>query len=356
MNNSLLAAFNIYLQAVESQKTSSAQFCQDLINFCHQNIQFYRELKNSQEFKELLMQFTEEKFNLHISLEQITDSLEKASFSIIAEEYPFPIGKYPTDLFINDAGQLASTIEFIMKNLWPPSQKINLKSDKLFCIGSCFATNIANHLSNIGAHVHTTVIAENINSPRNNLDLFRYFDTGVPSGLFTSNNIIAKFNPDEIRNNFVSSDVLILTLGCAFSLISQSTGLPQDRLSPDSAFDKPTTQSIKSQLLEIFNIAKRNNIKKIFMSVSPVPLAGTLIHNANPYVSDMVSKSILRSAANEICEEYDDIFYIPTFEIFRQTALHTYFPTFGLHDGFSRHVNEDIVKEAIASFIKFYAV
>ena len=156
---------------------------------------------------------------------------------------------------------------------------------------------------------------------------------------------------DHVRENFKTSNVLILTLGCSFSLIDSITGLPVDKVSKKSVFDNPSVEEIKNNIIGILDVAKSYGYRRVFVTVSPVPLAGTLLYNGNPFISDTVSKSKLRSAIDEVCFVEPSVTYFPSFEVFRQLSLHSFFPTLGLDDNYSRHVNEDMVNFIINKFL-----
>ena len=188
---------------------------------------------------------------------------------------------------------------FVLEAMKPPAHapaRRRLAEASFFCVGSCFATNVAWHLSRLGARIHTTVLAESINSPRNNVDLFHYLDTGERRGLLLRDDIRELAALDEIRAAFLASDTLVLTLGCAYSLVSGATGEPLSRLEPGARFGRPTASSVAASLAGIVDTCEARGFRDIFMTVSPVPLAGTLAHDQNPFVSDAASMAILRAA------------------------------------------------------------
>jgi hypothetical protein len=320
-----------------------------LIQFSFKNVQFGLLVKDSAPFR---VEVTN-RFGLTITDAEWQEVVRAATINIVAEEHSFPLGRYPENLSIQTPDEMDAALDAVFgpENT---GELLSIQDAKIFCIGSCFATNVAYYLQKIGATVSTAVIAENINSPRNNVDLFRYFATQQASGLLTSQKLLKNNEIASIRENFLQSDVLVLTLGCAFSLIDAATGAPIDKLQKGAAFDNPTVEEIKAQLAEIFGIVKASGFRKIFVTVSPVPLAGTLLHGGNPYVSDAASKAKLRAAIDEICASDSLVIYFPSFEAFRQLAMHTHFPTFGLADGYSRHVNPDIVEKVVNRFTKKY--
>ena len=245
---------------------------------------------------------------------------------------------------------------FVLEAMKPPAHapaRRRLAEASFFCVGSCFATNVAWHLSRLGARIHTTVLAESINSPRNNVDLFHYLDTGERRGLLLRDDIRELAALDEIRAAFLASDTVVLTLGCAYSLVSGATGEPLSRLEPGARFGRPTASSVAASLAGIVDTCEARGFRDIFMTVSPVPLAGTLAHDQNPFVSDAASKAILRAALEEVLVTRP-VRYIPSFEVFRQGALHAHFPVMGLEDGNSRHVDAAIVESVIRRFVDLH--
>ena len=324
------------------------EFLALLSDYCHRNIQFVLALKKRELDVELVNNFK--------GVELAAGDLEKFSgqlpLSVLNQEYSWPVGRYPGNLFIENYDHIASFVNYVVAPPHP-SRVSRLQDSRFFCVGSCFASNVSKALQKLDVDVHTTILSENINSPRNNVDLFRYLDTGAVEGLLLSEEAEVE-KLDELaglRDKFRSCNTLILTLGCAYSLICLDTGRPLRKPVGRCGFDRPSVHQIADYLDQIVAVCLKNSYERIFLTVSPVPLAGTLIHNQNPFITDSASKSMLRAAVEELCEDNPLVEYVPAFEVFRQAALHASMPTFGLSDGCSRHVDEVITRLVLERFL-----
>jgi hypothetical protein len=312
--------------------------------YSYTNIQFYLALKSRSLDDLFYLTFK----NLNKSL--LDEFLANASINVLGEEEKFVTCRYPQNLFINSLDDLDHLIFSMFKqNQNQKNQIRNLKDVNFFCIGSCFATNIAIELKKNKSKCSATVLAEAINSPRNNLDLFKFFFSGERNGLLLDSSFIDNDELNSAKYSFYKSDTLILTLGCAYTLLSEEN-LPIKKPTINSKFDCPELEDIIDQLKLIIIIC--DHYQDIFISVSPVPLAGTLHSHGNPFYSDMCSKSLLHVALSRVINENPKIKYIPSFEIFRQLSIHSSFPFFGMMDGNSRHPDTRITGLVVKNFIK----
>ena len=192
-----------------------------LIDYCHQNIQFYLALRNNKEaFARGLIAGLPGLLNPA----DVDHVVERSSISVVSEEHKFASGKYPGGVFFRSMEEMRPAIRAIM-SYCRADTKSRLEDARFFCIGSCFATNVAYELSALGASVSTTVLSENVNSPRNNRDLFRYFDGGAKSGLLCDESLLQEESLERIRSEFLGANTLVMTLGCAYSLVS-AAGVP----------------------------------------------------------------------------------------------------------------------------------
>ena len=348
--NPHLASFLTYAQSrfPDLGAVKNPDFFSVLGDYCHQNIQFVLALKKNELNGELIDCF------LGASLEagELDRFAGQLPLSVLNQEYSWPAGRYPGNLFIENYDHFSAFIKYVVAPQHP-SRISRLKDSRFFCVGSCFASNVSKALLKLNAEVHTTILSENINSPRNNVDLFRYLDAGAVEGLLLSEEAEVEKLEDlaGLRDKFTASNTLILTLGCAYSLISLDTGRPLRKPVGRCGFDRPSVHKIADYLDQIVAVCLKNNYERIFLTVSPVPLAGTLIHNQNPFITDSASKAMLRAAVEEICDENPLVEYVPAFEVFRQAALHSSLPTFGLSDGCSRHVDEVITGLVLERFL-----
>jgi hypothetical protein len=351
--NPHIAGFLTYAQSrfPDIGTIDSPDFFSLLGDYCHQNIQFALALKNSELDAGLFDGF----HGVKLESGDLGRFAGQMPLSVLNQEYNWPVGRYPNNLFIQNYDHIGQFVDYVVMPQ-DASRISRLQDSRFFCVGSCFASNVSKALQKLGADVHTTILSENINSPKNNVDLFRYLDTGEVGGLLLSEESEVEKIQDlaGLRDKFTACNTLILTLGCAYSLISLDTGHSLRKPAGRCGFDAPTVGKIADYLHQIVVICLKNHYRRIFLTVSPVPLAATLIHNKNPFITDSASKAMLRASVEEVCGDYPEVEYVPAFEVFRQAALHASFPTFGLTDGCSRHVDEVIVGLVLEKFLKTY--
>lgn len=342
----LIGRFLEYLKSRQSGNLHSAEFLKNaLAAFCHENIQFYLRARDSKDFQQALVAHCRPALNE----DTVQEIVESVSIAVLFEEKKPLVGRYPQNIFCRSAEDAFSWIDQIYPKI-KSENRLELRSANILCIGSCFATNLAKHLSSTGANVKSTVLTENVNSPRNNVALFEYLRSGTRKDLIASGSI-PEAELLSARTFFAKSNVLVLTLGCAYSLIDTSSGLPAAHLASNTSFDCPTTESVAKDLQTITQICEEAGISKIYLTVSPVPLAGTLLPGLNPFISDAASKAILRASVEEAAMRGVDFTYIPSFEVFRQLPMHAFFPTLGLDDGNARHPNSFLVSYIIKRFL-----
>ena len=88
--------------------------------------------------------------------------------------------------------------------------------------------------------------------------------------------------------------------------------------------------------------------------MSPVPLSGSFEYSA-AVQADCISKSIMRVTAHELLKSgLPQLYYWPSFEIVRWLGAHTG-PAYGCHDGFSVHVNDDLVDLITTLFLETFS-
>lgn len=230
--------------------------------------------------------------------------------------------------------------------------KIDIFDSTVFTFGSCFATNFAKILNQLNYKVYSNLIAENINSTINNYHLLEYIILNKKIELINELNFSDQMKED-FMNNLSNSTHIIYTLGTTLYLKNFKTNLPTiySQNSKENSF--LTYSEHVHYLIEIIKLLKNINPKaKLILSVSPVPIRG-LKGNYCVIQSDTFSKSILRSSINELTNLFDDIYYLPTFEIFRSLAIHSNFALFGIDDRNPRHIRGDMLS-AVIKKILFY--
>lgn len=97
----------------------------------------------------------------------------------------------------------------------------------------------------------------------------------------------------------------------------------------------------------ITTLRKHNPHVKILISVSPVPIRITFREHLGPYVATQHTKSVLHALAVALTEQYDEMYYVPGYEITRMNPAAYY-----QHDG--RHVNDLCINTVMGVFQKMY--
>lgn len=224
----------------------------------------------------------------------------------------------------------------------------DMQSRRLLTFGSCFAVNIGRVLREKGCSVYTLVIAEDVNSPFNNLQLLRRIFLGENTPVAEELQTISGLDYDVIRAEFAKATDIIFTLGNIYHL--EADGEPTLFAREGSEIVGETIEETVRCLREIFRLLTTHTQARILASVSPIPISG---YRGDTFPSaieaDCVSKSQLRAALHAGLKDYPDVGYMPTFEIFRWLPAHQAFPTFGLDDGNARHIAQILLNKVLDS-------
>jgi hypothetical protein len=232
------------------------------------------------------------------------------------------------------------------------------KNSKIFGLGSCFAVNFINYIANLGHHANSSVLAEDINSPKNNKLLLQYIfqnkNSRFANLLKSSKSEFNSIDFEFIKTSIENSSHIVLTLGSAYHLIDTQI------LSSDNVVLKPHQgtvtvlsefNEIKENIEEIIDIIKEVNPNvTIFLTVSPIPLKG-IMHHQSAIVANHLSKSILRSAAHFIHRE--NCIYLPIYDVVNVAGLYSNEALFGLDDGNARHLNGRVIKSIMQNLEQF---
>lgn len=275
-------------------------------------------------------------------------------------------GRYPTTELIQS--DLKKTIlDYVAADLKDSEKFIN-KNSIFFTMGSCFARNIARAFVQLGYNARHMEIAENINSSYAN----RYFVDWLEGTL--QNNLVAERIVELLPNDFSRESLLatirdchvfIVTLGVAPAFFDKVTGefiLPKptalnSRALAEKYVFRTTTvaENVSNINYLLAFVRKINPTVKVVVTVSPVPLLMTF-EMKSAVVADSLSKSTLRVAANEIVNNsgFSDIYYWPSFEIFRWLGCHVTSPVYGADDGAAWHVSEAVVDLTVNCFIETF--
>lgn len=248
------------------------------------------------------------------------------------------------------------------------------KSQKLSTMGSCFAQHISREISKSGLNYFVpeqpeTALTDdemrrqnygvfsarygNIYTPRQALQLFQrawgnfkpvddvwdYKDRFVdpfrpriqPDGFESPEavRVAAAEHLTNVQRIFRESDWLVFTLGLTESWVSAEDGAVYP-LAPgvaggnyDSAryqFQNFGIHDVLADLRQFIELCNSVNQQiKILLTVSPVALVATY-ENRHVLTSTICSKSILRTAADEMEKEFDNVIYFPSYEIITSPA------------------------------------
>jgi hypothetical protein len=135
---------------------------------------------------------------------------------------------------------------------------------------------------------------------------------------------------EQVRRLFQEMEVFIFTMGLTECWCGRQDGAVfpvapgvVNSLEDPGAFE---FHNLKAEEVRddfstfLTELRKINPSVTVLLTVSPVPLAATY-ENKHVLVANTYSKSVLRVAAEELCQKWDDCFYFPSYEIF--TGQHT---------------------------------
>lgn len=231
------------------------------------------------------------------------------------------------------------------------------KSSNIASLGSCFATNLAKHLKEIGfKNAYTLRVEEAVNSPRL-IDMYLNPDR-VPSHQKDAWDGRFGVESKEIIDIIPKIDIFILTFGVGFDLVDNDDNLCLDL---DSIKEKLSIGALKFRNPEvreqsnyicscIESIRHHNSHAPILVTLSPVPLSG-FFGPKNVIRANSISKANLLLAI-ESARSKSNFIYIPTYEIVTSLAPILFKEKIWGEDGTSRHPNNKLIKSICNSFAK----
>lgn len=244
-------------------------------------------------------------------------------------------------------------------------------SDRIVTAGSCFAQHVARHLSEAGFNHHITEQAHPIIptklAARHNYGMFaarygniytarqlkqlleRAYGIFIPQvkswRALTSAGVIDPFRPKIQPNGFVSEaelevdrvshfssirraieemDVFVFTLGLTEAWVDTrdgavfpiAPGIAGGEYDPKAvAFKNYNDTEVYEDLIAALSfIRERRPGVKIILTVSPVPLNATY-EDQHVLVSTVLSKAVLRVAADKLVRKLTNCFYFPSYDI-----------------------------------------
>ncbi len=220
-------------------------------------------------------------------------------------------------------------------NIAPVENKINLK-DKVYSIGSCFAVNTGEKLNTykFGILVNPFGVVFNPISVFRSIamcldeepldkasfirqqGIFQHFDLHSDVSAEEKDDLIRNFEERKelAKQHLIDSRIILITFGTAVVYEWKKTGriVANCHKIPAEEFEKRLLDV--DEIVRGFNalyrmILKYNSRARFVLSVSPVR------HIRDGFVTNSVSKSILRLSAEKIVNQFDHVSYFPSFEI-----------------------------------------
>ena len=276
------------------------------------------------------------------------------------------IGHYPdTKDFLGDFRKLIK--DHIAVNLVAENKFIG-KNTRFFTMGSCFARNLSRSLNESGYASYHMEIAEHINTTFANR-VFVDWLANADMDAAIRERLVELLPPDWSKKRTLQiisqSDVFILTLGVAPAFFDRTTGnfvLPRPSALNSRALAEKylyRTTSVQENVENVLHVIRFiRNVSpaiKIVVTVSPVPLQASFEYES-AVQADCLSKSTMRLVAQEIVynSKIFDIFYWPSFEIFRWAGSNSS-DYFAADDGAAWHVSEQKVAGTIQAFIEMFS-
>lgn len=259
--------------------------------------------------------------------------------------------------------------EYILKG-WMPEAPFIGPQTNIVAFGSCFAVNIANHLSQLGFDVatkregnaHVQRISDGLVNVFAILQQFEWaWEKRVPAVELWHGWKAEDFGYDEdvrlaTKALFDAADVFILTFGLSEIWYDEPTGevfwraVPEDKFDPSRhKFRVATHAETHHCLRRIYDLIRKHRPDaKIVFTLSPVGLRATF-RDVSCVTANAVSKARLRSALDQVFEEARDpaFFYFPAYEVV----------TSGFQMGFTedlRHPSAHVLTLNMKAFERFF--
>jgi tetratricopeptide (TPR) repeat protein len=276
------------------------------------------------------------------------------------------VGRYPdTQDFTGDLRKLIRNHIAVNLNSAP---KFIDKATRFFTMGSCFARNLSESLTESGYASHHMEISEYINTTFANrvfVDWLR--DADIDEAICTRfvELLPRRWSKESALQAIKNSDVFILTLGVAPAFFDRETGsfvLPRPTALNSRALAEKylfRTTSVKENVdnvLYLLDFIRSISPEiKIVVTVSPVPLQASFEFES-AVQADCLSKSIMRLTAHEVVNNSNisNIFYWPSFEIFRWAGSNAG-DFYAADDGAAWHVSEDKVSSTVRAFVEMFS-
>jgi len=162
---------------------------------------------------------------------------------------------------------------------------------------------------------------------------------------------------DVMARGIREADAAFITLGMTEVFRKRNNGLICNQVPTyvggaglrESYFHASTFQENYENVRATIRLFRQLNPDiRLVVTVSPVPLHRTF-SGEDIYVANMLSKSTLRAVAGEICREFEDVTYFPSYEIVSG------FGSVAFREGDLLHVREDVAALIVSTFLQAHS-
>jgi len=252
-----------------------------------------------------------------------------------------------------------------------PSEPLLHADDSVVTLGSCFARELRDHLSQRGFASGNFWIPSGLNNTFAILDFISWCVTGSDTGAgfrydrFEDGQIrqwLPQGKRDRYERHLRAAGAFVFTFGLAEVWQDRETkgvfwrGIPEKIFDSDRhVFRLTTVEENEQNILRIVELIRSvNESAPIVLTLSPVPLLATF-RGQSCMTADAVSKSVLRVAIDLVeNRKLPNVWYWPSFEVVRWAGGHLPWPAYGVPDRRARHVTRYLVAEIIDAFVEAF--
>lgn len=137
---------------------------------------------------------------------------------------------------------------------------------------------------------------------------------------------------EQVYQHLKDANVLVITLGLVETWFDNLNGCYLNK-APSKASIKANPGQFSFRRMDVDDVVERmstcidlvnaNSRKKILLTVSPVPIEATFT-GSNAILANSYSKSVLRVAAQMLIEKFDNVQYLPSYEIATSGGAHSF--------------------------------
>lgn len=186
---------------------------------------------------------------------------------------------------LDDKAVFGAEVDALLEAAAPRQPALPRQSTRIATFGSCFAANLAQAMRAAGVEASNLLIEESINSPPANREFLAAIAHGQAARHFAR--IRDSFGEDFLqraRERLATAQVIVVTLGVAPAMFHRDSHEfaflvnHRELLRKRSIYMRtPTVEETKAVARDVMHLVRTiNAAARIYLSISPVPLAGTI--------------------------------------------------------------------------------